>query len=95
MPVEIKQTSDVNPEIAKMNDRGQVTIPPKIRKLLELDKNSHVGFKVSENGVLIFRVDLDKIEPYSKEELKKFEKISEEKGSKVSFKKGMKHLDQL
>jgi AbrB family looped-hinge helix DNA binding protein len=97
MSVEIKQTSDVNPEIAKMNDRGQVTIPPRIRTLLNLGKNSHVGFKVSEDGVLIFRVDLEKIEPYSREELRKFVKISAEKEGQ-QFESGSsakKHLDKL
>ena len=63
-------------EIAKMNSRGQITIPPVIRRKLKAGEGSLIAFEDTEEaGVIrIFTAKVEKIDVNS------LEKISKEKG---------------
>lgn len=64
-------------EIAKMNSRGQITIPPAIRRKLKAGEGSLIAFEDTEEaGVIkIFTAKVEKIDV-----IHSLEKISNEKG---------------
>lgn len=63
-----------------VTEKGQVTIPNRIRKLLHIQSGSAVGFVVTDIGVMIQPYELVPKQPYTKEEWKKIKKLADEKG---------------
>lgn len=50
--------------IKQMSDRGGVTLPPEIRKHLELNGGEHISFKITKSGsVEIAKVEIREINP--------------------------------
>lgn len=84
-------------EYVKVKEKGQVTLPTIIRKILKLDKNSLIGFKITPTGIVLVsaKVVEQKI-PYTKDEWAKIEAISGEKGKTHKTAKSAKnHLKSL
>lgn len=44
--------------LAKLGERGQMTLPTEIRKLLEVTTGDYVAFKVSKEG----KIEVNKVE---------------------------------
>ena len=49
--------------LAKVGDRGQMTLPTEVRKLLEVSHGEYVAFDVSKDG----RIEVKKVEIQVKE----------------------------
>ena len=49
--------------LAKVGDRGQMTLPTEVRKLLEVSQGEFVAFDVSKDG----RIEVKKVEIQVKE----------------------------
>lgn len=55
-----------------MSDRGGVTLPPEIRKHLELNGGEHISFKITKSGAVeIGKVEIREVNPRKKEPQKK------------------------
>lgn len=70
-------------DTAKMTTKGQVTIPNRVRKMLQLKEGSSVAFGLTKEGILIVPCKVSVDSPYSAKEWEKIEKLALEKG--VSF----------
>ncbi len=58
--------------IKQMSDRGNVTLPPEIRKHLELNGGEHISFKITKSGTVeIARVEIREVTPKKKENTKR------------------------
>lgn len=58
--------------IKQMSDRGGVTLPPEIRKHLELNGGEHISFKITKSGAVeIGKVEIREVNPRKKEPQKK------------------------
>jgi AbrB family looped-hinge helix DNA binding protein len=83
-------------ETAKITSKGQVTVPALVREILNLKKGSVVVFKITEKGVTFSPAELREIEPYTRDEWQKIEKIVAEKGKIYRTAKGArKHIKSL
>ena len=71
-------------ETAKITTKGQITIPNRIRKLLHLKEGSSVGFGITKDGVVLVPCKITAKSPYSAKEWAKIEKLTGEKGKRVS-----------
>lgn len=67
-------------ETAKMTSKGQVTIPNRIRKILNLAKGSSVAFGLSKEGVVMLPCKMTAESPYTTKEWAKIEKLASAKG---------------
>jgi AbrB family looped-hinge helix DNA binding protein len=83
-------------ETAKITSKGQVTVPALVREILNLKKGSVVVFKITEKGVMFSPAELREIEPYTRHEWQKIERIVAEKGKIYRTAKGArKHIKSL
>ncbi|MFH1238993.1 MAG: AbrB/MazE/SpoVT family DNA-binding domain-containing protein [bacterium] len=83
-------------EMAKVTSKGQVTIPNRVRKLLNLDMGSSVAFGLTKKGVVLLRCKVTTEAPYTAEEWEKIEKLAAKKGKVYkSAKEAMKHIETL
>ncbi len=87
-----------NMELLKIGERGQITLPKLVRKII-LKGNKYVGLKVSSDGKITLipvKVKEEKSD-YTKEELKKIKKLAKEEGQKTYkiSKAAKKHLESL
>ncbi|OGW80330.1 MAG: hypothetical protein A3G33_01115 [Omnitrophica bacterium RIFCSPLOWO2_12_FULL_44_17] len=83
-------------ETTKMTSKGQVTIPNRVRKILQLQKGSSIAFGVTKDGIVIMPCKVTAESPYSSKEWKKIEKLTSEKGKVFSSAKDAKdHLASL
>lgn len=90
----MKNTKDVN-EIAKLNVKGQITIPNALRKFY-LNGSQFVGFKITPAGILLVPLEVKERDPYTSEEWKKIEELASHKGKIYkTVKDAKKHIDAL
>lgn len=90
----MENIKDVN-EIAKLNVKGQITIPNALRKFY-LNGSRFVGFKITPYGILLVPLEIKERNPYTPEEWKKIEKLAFHKGKTYkSAKDAKKHIDEL
>lgn len=90
----MKNTKDIN-EIARLNVKGQITIPNALRKSC-LDGSKYVGFKVTPYGILLVPLEVKEKDPYTAQEWKKIEELALCKGKTYkSAKDAKKHIDAL
>lgn len=86
-------------EIVKISANGQITIPFAIRKKLHLDQVPFVSIVPLEDGAFISPVEIKSKSPYTKEELKKIEKLASDGSNKGkvfnSAKEAMDYLKTL
>ncbi len=83
-------------EVAKMTTKGQITIPNRIRKLLNLKEGSAVGFGITKDGVILVPCKVTAESPYTEQEWAKIEKLAAEKGKSISSAEVAKeHLKDL
>ncbi|MBU0693447.1 MAG: AbrB/MazE/SpoVT family DNA-binding domain-containing protein [Candidatus Omnitrophica bacterium] len=83
-------------DVVKVTSKGQVTIPNRIRKRLHLEKNHFVSFKMTNQGVLLFPVEIKEQSPYTDEEWSKIEKLASKKGKRSPApQSAKKHIDSL
>lgn len=87
-----------NMELLKIGERGQITLPKLVRKVI-LKGNKYVGLRVSSDGkITLIPVKVEKEESdYTKEELKKIKKLAREEDGKIykSSKAAKKHIKSL
>jgi bifunctional DNA-binding transcriptional regulator/antitoxin component of YhaV-PrlF toxin-antitoxin module len=87
-----------NMELLKIGERGQITLPKLVRKMI-LRGNKYVGLKVSSDGkITLIPVKVEAEEgDYTKEELKKIKKLFKEEGGKTykTSKSAKKHIKSL
>lgn len=85
-------------ELLKIGERGQITLPKLVRKII-LKGNKYVGLKISSDGkITLIPVEVkEETGAYTKEELKKIEKLAREKGQKTykTSKAAKRHLESL
>ena len=81
---------------AKITSKGQVTIPNRIRKILNLKEGASVAFGLSKEGVVLLPCRITAESPYTPKEWHKIEKIVASKGAiyKTS-KEAKKHIEAL
>jgi bifunctional DNA-binding transcriptional regulator/antitoxin component of YhaV-PrlF toxin-antitoxin module len=90
----MKEAKDLS-EIAKLNLKGQVTIPNAIRKFY-LAGSKFVGFRVTPQGILLVPLEVKEKEPYTAQEWKNIEVLASQKGKVYkSAKDAKKHIDSL
>jgi len=66
-------------ETAKMTTKGQVTIPNRVRKMLNLKEGSSVAFGVSKEGIVLLPCKVTPESPYTPQEWAKIEKLASAK----------------
>lgn len=85
-------------ELLKIGERGQITLPKLVRKMI-LKGNKYVGLKVSSDGkITLIPVEVkEEKADYTKEELKKIKKLAKEESQKTykTFKAAKKHIESL
>jgi bifunctional DNA-binding transcriptional regulator/antitoxin component of YhaV-PrlF toxin-antitoxin module len=85
-------------ELLKIGERGQITLPKLVRKVI-LKDNKYVGLKVSSEGkITLIPVEVkEEKEDYTKEELKKIKKLVQRRGEKSykTSKGAKKHIESL
>lgn len=67
-------------ETAKMTTKGQVTIPNRVRKILNLKEGASVAFGLTKEGIVIMPCKVTAESPYTPVEWSKIEKLALEKG---------------
>jgi len=84
-------------EYAKLTSKGQITIPNLVRQILRLHKNSLVGFRITQDGIVIVPAKMvEEKTPYTTEEWMEIEELASQKGKTCkSAKSAKKHLDSL
>lgn len=83
-------------ETAKITTKGQVTIPNRVRKLLNLREGASVAFGLSKDGVILMPCEVTAKSPYTPKEWAKIEKLAAEKGKIVPNADAAKaHIDAL
>jgi len=83
-------------ETAKVTTKGQVTIPNRVRKILNLKEGSSVAFGVSKEGVVLLPCKVTAESPYTPQEWAKIEKLASAKGKTHSTADAAKeHLKAL
>ncbi len=83
-------------DTTKMTSKGQVTIPNRVRKILQLHKGSSVAFTVTKYGIILVPCEVTAHSPYSPKEWKKIEKLANEEGKTFSSPDAArKHLSAL
>jgi len=81
---------------AKLTSKGQVTIPNRVRKILNLKEGASVAFGLSKEGVILLPCRVTAESPYTPKEWKKIEKIASTKGVYfVDSKEAKKHIEAL
>ena len=83
-------------ETAKITSKGQVTIPNRIRKLLNVQVGSSIAFGLSKQGVILWPCKVITESPYTPAEWAKIEKLAYTKGKIYkSAKRAKKHIEAL
>lgn len=83
-------------EIAKVTSKGQVTIPNRIRQILNVSAGASVAFGVGREGVVLLPCEVTVKSPYTASEWAKIEKLAAKKGkSYKSADKAKKHIETL
>lgn len=83
-------------ETAKVTSKGQITIPNRIRKILNLEEGASVAFGVGKEGVVLLPCKISAESPYTAKEWTKIEKLASEKGKGFSGVEAAKdHLKSL
>jgi AbrB family looped-hinge helix DNA binding protein len=83
-------------ETAKITSKGQVTIPNRIRKILNLKEGEAVGFSITKEGVILVPCQITAKSPYTAKEWQKIEKLASQEGKSFSAPQSAKdHLKSL
>lgn len=83
-------------ETAKITSKGQVTIPNRIRKILNLKEGEAVGFSITKEGVVLVPCQVTAKSPYTAKEWQKIEKLASQEGKSFSSPQSAKdHLKSL
>ena len=81
---------------AKITSKGQVTIPNRVRKILNLKEGSSIAFGLSKEGVILMPCRVTVESPYTTREWRKIEKIASSKGPIYKTgKEAKKHIEAL
>ncbi len=81
---------------ARVTSKGQITIPHRIRKLLDISSGSSVAFRITEEGVLMLPCEFEFKSPYTADEWRKIKKLAEEEGEVYkSAKKAKEYINKL
>ena len=82
--------------MAIISSRGQVTIPQDIRSLMHVKRGSVIGFEPTRRGVLMVAMKVQPQDPYTEEEWKKIEKLSNGEGTIYNtVEEAKKHIADL
>lgn len=83
-------------EIAKITSKGQITIPNRIRKLLNLKEGASVAFGLSRQGIILLPCKVIVESPYTLKEWAKIEKLASVKGKIYKTARAAKrHIETL
>lgn len=83
-------------EIAKITSKGQVTIPNRIRKLLNLKEGASVAFGLSRQGIILLPCKVIVKSPYTLKDWAKIEKLASVKGKIYKTARAAKrHIETL
>lgn len=67
--------------MSKITSKGQVTLPKKVRRFLNLQRGTTVAFGLSKSGIILSRCALTvEKTPFTKTEWQKIEKLAGAKG---------------
>lgn len=77
-------------ETAKVTSKGQVTIPNRIRKILNLKEGTSLAFGLGKEGIVLLPCKVTLESPYTPKEWEKIEKIASSKGKVYLTAKGAK-----
>jgi len=81
---------------AKITSKGQVTIPNRVRKILNLKEGSSIAFGLSKEGVVLMPCRVTVELPYTPREWRKIEKIASSKEPIYKTgKEAKKHIEAL
>ena len=67
-------------ETAKVTTKGQITIPNRVRKLLNLKEGASVAFAIGKDGVVLVPCEVTTKSPYTPKQWAKIGKLAAEKG---------------
>ncbi|HBR15801.1 MAG TPA: AbrB/MazE/SpoVT family DNA-binding domain-containing protein [Candidatus Omnitrophica bacterium] len=67
-------------ETAKMTTKGQVTIPNRIRKILNLKEGASIAFGITKDGVVLLPCEVTAKSPYTAKEWTKIKKLAAQEG---------------
>lgn len=77
-------------ETAKITSKGQVTIPNRIRKLLNVQAGASIAFGLGKEGVVLLPCKITAASPYTPAEWAKITKLAEAKGKAYKTAKSAK-----
>lgn len=83
-------------ETAKVTSKGQITIPNRIRKILQVSTGAYITFGLSKEGVVLLPSKVIAESPYTPSEWAKIEKLASAKGKIYkTAKEAKKHIEAL
>jgi len=83
-------------ETAKVTSKGQVTIPNRIRKILNVLPGASLAFGLSKEGIILLPCKVTAESPYTAFEWAKIERLASLKGKTYkSIRKAKKHIEAL
>ncbi len=83
-------------ETAKITSKGQITIPNRIREILQVSTGASIAFGLSKEGIVLLPCKVTVESPYTSSEWAKIEKLASSKGKIYkSAKKAKKHIEAL
>lgn len=77
-------------DIIKVSVNGQITIPTRWRDQLHVKDGGYVSCRMTEEGLLIYPIEVSQKMPLSEKKLAELEKISNEKGTVFKSSKDFK-----
>jgi AbrB family looped-hinge helix DNA binding protein len=80
---------------AKVTSKGQITIPNRVRKILNIKEGASIAFGLSKEGVVLMPCKVTVESPYTIKEWQKIEKIASSKGIYMTGKEAKKHIEAL
>lgn len=83
-------------ETAKITSKGQVTIPNRIREILQVSTGACIAFGVSKDGVILLPCKVTAESPYTPSEWARIEKLASARGKVYkTAKEAKKHIEAL
>ena len=83
-------------ETAKITSKGQVTIPNRIRKLLNLKEGASIAFGLSRQGIVLLPCKVTVESPYTLKEWAKIKRLTSVKGKIYKTTRAAKrHIETL
>lgn len=67
-------------DIIKVSVNGQITIPTRLREQLHVKDGGFVSCRMTNEGLLIYPIEVNQKKPFSKDKIEELEKISQGKG---------------